>query len=223
MLKLKLLEEKVIEGIIGKKIGMTQIFDEDGTAIPVTVLKAGPCVVVQKKTVERDGYKAVQLGLIEEKPPKKINKPLEGHFKRANVPPVRKLKEFYYDNGDDIKEGAQITLEILEGCEKVNVTGISKGKGFQGVVKRWGFKGGRASHGSMFHRAPGSIGSSTFPARVIKGKRLPGRMGGEKVTVRNLKIVKMDKENHLLMVKGAVPGANGSYVFIKRADFKRKK
>jgi large subunit ribosomal protein L3 len=215
------LEEKVIEGLIGKKIGMTQVFDEDGNAIPVTIIKAGPCLVVQKKIEEKDGYKAVQLGFVEEKPVKKIKKPLEGHFKKANVQPARKLKEFYYDKDENIEVGKEISLDIFEGCDRVNVTGISKGKGFAGVIKRWGFKGGKGSHGSMFHRAPGSIGASTFPARVIKGKKLPGRKGGEKITVRNLKIVKMDKENHLLIVKGAVPGANGSYVYIKRSDFKK--
>ena len=211
----------MIEGLIGKKIGMTQIFDENGNAIPVTIIKVGPCLVVQKKNEEKDGYKAVQLGFVEEKPVKRINKPLEGHFKKANVQPTRKLKEFYYDKDENIEVGKEISLDIFEGCDKVNVTGISKGKGFAGVVKRWGFKGGKGSHGSMFHRAPGSIGASTFPARVIKGKKLPGRKGGEKVTVRNLKIVKMDRENHLLIVKGAIPGANGSYVYIKRSDFKK--
>ncbi len=213
----------MIEGLIGKKIGMTQIFDEEGTIIPVTVIKAGPCVIVQKKTKEKEGYQAIQLGLVEEKPYKKVNKPLEGHFKKANFPPTRKLKEFYYDKDENIKEGSEISLEVLEGCEKVNITGISKGKGFTGVIKRWGFKGGKASHGSMFHRAPGSIGASAFPARVIKGKKLPGRKGGEKVTVKNLEIVKIDKENHLLIVKGAVPGANGSYVYIRRSDFNKNR
>ena len=211
----------MIEGLIGKKIGMTQVFDEDGNAIPVTIIKAGPCLVIQKKIEEKDGYKAVQLGFVEEKPVKRINKPLEGHFKKADVQPARKLKEFYYDKDENIEVGTEISLDIFEGCDRVNITGISKGKGFAGVVKRWGFKGGKGSHGSMFHRAPGSIGASTFPARVIKGKKLPGRKGGEKVTVRNLKIVKMDKENHLLIVKGAVPGANGSYIYIKRSDFKK--
>lgn len=213
----------MIEGLIGKKLGMAQIFDEDGTVIPVTVLKVGPCVVVQKKTLQEDGYQAVQLGLVEQKKPKKINKPLNGHFKKANVPPTRQLKEFYYDGEEDLKLGDQILVDIFKDVGKVNVTGIGKGKGFAGVIKRWGFKGGKASHGSMFHRAPGSIGASAFPSRVIKGKKMPGRMGGERVTVRNLKIIKTDTENHLLLVKGAIPGARGSYVLIKRADFKRNK
>lgn len=215
----------MVEGLIGKKIGMTQIWNENGEVIPVTVIKAGPCVVVQKKTVEKDGYNAVQLGLVEDKPLKKVNKPLAGHFQKANVPPTRILKEFaVLDNFENINVGDIIKVDIFEKDKKVDCTGISKGRGFQGVVKRHGFSGGPASHGSMFHRRPGSIGASTFPARVLKGQRMPGRMGGERVTVRNLEIVKIDKENNILMVKGAIPGYKGSYCFIRKTvDIRSKK
>ncbi len=208
----------MIEGIIGKKIGMTQIWDENGEVVPVTIIKAGPCVVVQKKTVDRDGYNAVQLGFVEEKPVKKVNKPMEGHFKKANIPPTKVLKEFaILGEAEKINVGDTFKVDIFENEKKVDCTGFSKGRGFQGVVKRHGFRGGAASHGSMFHRRPGSIGASSFPSRVLKGQRLPGRMGGEKLTVRNLKIVKIDAENNILMVKGAVPGYKGSYCFIKKS------
>lgn len=211
----------MVEGIIGKKIGMTQIFDEEGNVIPVTVIKAGPCTVIQKKTKDRDGYEALQLGLVEEKPKKHPNKPELGHFKKSGSPVLRVLKEVKYKGPVDLKEGDQILVDIFEVGEKVHVVGISKGKGFQGVVKRHGFAGGDAAHGSMFHRAPGSIGASSFPSRVIKGMRMGGRMGGDRVTVRNLKVVQIDKENHLLVVKGAVPGANGGIVLIKKSSFKK--
>jgi len=207
----------MVEGIIGKKLGMTQVWDENGEVIPVTVIKAGPCVVVQKKTSEKDGYNAVQLGFVEEKPLKKVNKPLEGHFKKANIPPTRILKEFaVLENFEKINVGDIIKVDIFEKDKKVDCTGLNKGKGFQGVIKRHGFKVGAGSHGSMFHRRPGSIGASSFPSRVLKGQRLPGRMGGEKVTVRNLEIVKIDSENNILMVKGAIPGYKGSYCFIRK-------
>ncbi len=207
----------MVEGIIGKKLGMTQVWNENGEVIPVTVIKAGPCVVVQKKSIEKDGYNAVQLGFVEDKPLKKVNKPLEGHFKKSNVPPTRILKEFaVLENFENINVGDIIKVDIFEKDKKVDCTGFSKGRGFQGVVKRHGFKGGAASHGSMFHRRPGSIGASAFPARVLKGQRLPGRMGGERVTVRNLEIVKIDPENNILMVKGAIPGYKGSYCFIRK-------
>ncbi len=211
----------MVEGIIGKKIGMTQIFDEEGNVIPVTVIKAGPCTVIQKKTKDKDGYEALQLGLVEEKPKKHPNKPELGHFKKSGSPVLRVLKEVKYKGTVDLKEGDQILVDIFEVGEKVHVVGISKGKGFQGVVKRHGFAGGDAAHGSMFHRAPGSIGASSFPSRVIKGMRMGGRMGGDRVTVRNLKVVQIDKENHLLVVKGAVPGANGGIVLIKKSSFKK--
>lgn len=212
----------MVEGIIGRKIGMTQIFDEEGNVIPVTIIKAGPCTVIQKKTKEKDGYEALQLGLVEEKPKKHPKKPEIGHFKKSGSPVLKVLREVKYKGPVEIKEGDQILVDIFEVGEKVHVVGVSKGKGFQGVVKRHGFAGGGAAHGSMFHRAPGSIGASSFPSRVIKGMRMGGRMGGDRVTVRNLKVVQVDKENNLLIVKGAVPGANGGIVLIKKGSFKAK-
>ncbi|MCI4445057.1 MAG: 50S ribosomal protein L3 [Candidatus Aminicenantes bacterium] len=212
----------MVEGIIGKKIGMTQVFDEEGNVIPVTVIKAGPCTVIQMKTREKDGYEALQLGLVENKPKKHPKKPEYGHFKRSGSPVLKILKEVKYKGPINIKEGDQLLVDIFEIGEKVNITGISKGKGFQGVVKRHGFAGGDAAHGSMFHRAPGSIGASSFPSRVIKGMRMGGRMGGDTVTIRNLKVIQVDKENNLLLVKGAIPGANGGLVLIKKGSFKAK-
>ncbi len=209
----------MIEGLIGKKIGMTQIFDKDGKVIPVTAIKLGPCVVVQKKTVDRDGYEAVQVGFVEEnKKVKNITKPMVGHFKRAGVPPVKVLKEFKpLVKIDEIKLGDKITFDkIFQINEKVDVTGKSKGKGFQGVMKRHGFHGGRATHGSMFHRAPGSIGASAYPSRVIKGKKMPGHMGDRKVTVKNLELVGMYPDKNVVLLKGAVPGYSGSYVFVRK-------
>ncbi|MGQ9571130.1 MAG: 50S ribosomal protein L3 [Thermodesulfovibrionales bacterium] len=207
----------MVEGLIGKKLGMTQIWSENGEGIPVTVVKAGPCVVVQKKTLEKDGYNAVQLGLIEEKPLRKVNKPMEGHFKKAEIPPTRILKEFaILKDPKEINIGDTIKVDIFANYEKVDCTGYTKGRGFQGVVRRHGFKGGVSSHGSMFHRRLGSIGASSFPSRVLKGQKMPGRMGGEKVTVRNLNIVKIDTENNILMIEGAIPGNNGSYCFIRK-------
>ncbi len=212
----------MVEGLIGKKIGMTQQFDDLGNAIPVTVIQVGPCTVIQKRTVQKDGYSALQLGFVEEKPKRKPNKAQEGHFKKAGIPPARILREFSYRTKDEVKEGDQFFVDIFKVGEKVNVVGTSKGKGFAGVVKRWGFKGGKGSHGSMFHRAPGSIGSSADPSHVLKGKRLPGQMGDERVTVRNLTIIETDKEHNLLVVKGAVPGANGGYLLVKKVNFQAK-
>jgi large subunit ribosomal protein L3 len=194
----------MIEGLIGKKIGMTQQFDDAGNVIPVTILKAGPCTVIQKKTVEKDGYVAVQLGFVEERGVRKPLKPQAGHFKKSGVPVVKKLQEV----------GC-----IFEVGETIHVVGTSKGKGFAGVVKRHHFAGGDASHGSMFHRAPGSIGASSYPSRVVKGMRMGGHMGDERITVRKLKVVATDKDNNLLLVKGAVPGAKGGYVLIKKGTF----
>jgi len=179
----------MVEGLIGKKIGMTQTYDEEGNAFPVTVIKAGPCTVVQKKVKGKDGTTALQLGLVEEKGLKKPKKPIAGHFQKAAVPPVRVLREFRSADQEAVKEGDQVLVDIFEVGEKVHVTGTSKGKGFQGVVKRWGFRGGRASHGSMFHRAPGSIGASSFPSRVTKGKKMGGHMGNDTITVRNLTVL----------------------------------
>jgi large subunit ribosomal protein L3 len=207
----------MVTGLIGKKVGMTQLFAADGTVSPATVLKAGPCVVVQTKTVETDGYEAVQLGYVEPKPTKE-NKPTAGHFKKAGVPATRVRREVRLKaGGEPAKPGDQVTVALFAEGERVDVIGTSKGKGFQGVVKRHHFKGGRASHGSMFHKAPGSIGASSYPSRVVKGMRMGGHMGSDRVTVRNLKVLKIDAENNLLMVEGSVPGAPNSYVTIRKA------
>jgi large subunit ribosomal protein L3 len=206
-----------MQGILGKKLGMTQIYTEKGKVIPVTVIKAGPCLVVQRKTVENDGYEAVQIGLVEDKPPKKVSKPAAGRFEKAGIPPVRRLAEFQLDDGEEAKAGDEVKASIFAENDWVDVAGISKGKGFQGVVKRHGFGGGRATHGSMFHRAPGSIGASAYPSRVYPGMRAGGRMGGERVTVKNLQVVKVDPEQNLLYLRGAVPGAKNGYLAIQRA------
>ena len=209
----------MVEGLIGKKIGITQSFDEQGNVFSVTVTQAGPCTVFQKKTEKKDGYSSIQIGLIEEKGRKKPNKPLTGHSEKAGVPPPKILREFRFIEKAEVKVGDQFFVDIFEKGKKVHITGRSKGKGFAGVVKRWGYHGGKASHGSMFHRRPGSIGASAYPSRVVKGKKLPGHMGDDKVTVRNLIVVRADKENNLLVVKGSIPGANGGYLLIKKADF----
>ena len=208
----------MLTGIIGKKVGMTQLFAQDGTVSPGTVIKAGPCVVVQAKTVETDGYQAVQVGLVEDRPAR-VRKPLAGHYKKAGVPPTRVRRELKVAKGAEApKAGDQILVNTLfNNGDRVDVIGISRGKGFQGVIKRHNFRGGAATHGSMFHRAPGSIGASSFPSRVVKGMRAAGRMGGERVTTRNLKVVSVDAENNLLVVRGAVPGAPGGYVVVRKA------
>jgi large subunit ribosomal protein L3 len=205
-----------MDGILGRKIGMTQIYVEDGTAIPVTVIKAGPCLVVQRRTAEKDGYEAVQIGLVEERPAK-VSKPEAGHFKKAGVAPVRRVEEFELVAGEELNAGDEIRASIFQEKDWVDVVGTSKGKGYQGVMKRHGFAGGRGSHGSMFHRAPGSIGSSAFPSRVFKGMRMGGRMGGERVTTKNLQIVKIDADQNLIYVRGAVPGPKTGYLAIRRA------
>jgi large subunit ribosomal protein L3 len=210
----------MVTGIIGKKVGMTQVFDADGTVHPATVIKAGPCVVVQAKNAQTDGYEAVQLGLVEDHAPKG-NKPTVGHFKKANVPATRVRREVKVAAGgtDDTaaKPGDQVLVSIFKDGERVDVIGTSRGKGFQGVVKRHHFGGGAATHGSMFHRAPGSIGASSFPSRVVKGMRAAGRMGGDRITTHNLKVLRVDAENHLLIVEGSVPGAPESYVTVRKA------
>jgi large subunit ribosomal protein L3 len=207
----------MVTGLIGKKVGMTQLFAADGTVSPATVLKAGPCVVVQTKTVETDGYEAVQIGFVDEKPTKE-NKPTTGHFKKAGVPATRVRREVRIKaGGEPAKPGDQVNVSVFAEGERVDVIGTSKGKGFQGVVKRHHFKGGRASHGSMFHKAPGSIGASSYPSRVVKGMRMGGHMGADRVTVRNLKVLKIDAENNLLMVEGSVPGGPNGYVMIRKA------
>ena len=205
-------------GILGKKIGMTQIFRPDGQVVPVTLLKAGPCMVVQRKTPTVDGYDAVQLGLVEFIKPARINRPRTGHLKKANVEGARFLKEFKLRPGDDdLKPGDQVLVNQFQPGAKVDVIGVSKGRGFAGVVKRHHFRGGESTHGSMFHRAPGSIGASSFPSRVLPGMRMAGQMGNEQVTVRNLEVVDVDTEDNVLVVKGAVPGPNGGYVVVRRA------
>ena len=206
-----------VTGIIGRKVGMTQVFEADGSAVPATVIKAGPCVVVQTKTAQTDGYEAVQIGLVDDTTPK-VNKPTAGHFKKANVPPTRVRREVKVAaGGDALKAGDQVLANIFAAGDRVDVIGTSRGKGFQGVMKRHHFAGGAATHGSMFHRAPGSIGASSFPSRVIKGMRAAGRMGGDRVTTRNLKVVSVDAEQHLLVLRGAVPGAPEGIVIIRRA------
>ena len=207
----------MVTGIIGKKVGMTQLFGDDGSVQPATVIKAGPCVVVQRKTASSDGYEAVQLGLVDERPAN-VSKPLAGHYKKANVPPTRVRREVKLAGADgDPKPGDQVLVSMFTNGDKVDVIGISRGKGFQGVVRRHHFAGGAATHGSMFHRAPGSIGASSFPSRVIKGMRAAGRMGADRITVRNLSVVKVDADQHLLVVSGAIPGAPGGYVVIRKA------
>ena len=197
---------------------MTQVFDDDGRVVPVTVLKAGPCVVVQRKSVSRDGYEAIQVGLVDYLKEKLVNKPAKGHFAKAGVEPVRYLREFRLAPGEEgLQPGDRILAEHFRPRERVDVLGVSKGKGFQGVVKRHNFRGGGATHGSMFHRAPGSIGQSADPARVFKGVRLPGRMGGNRVTVQGLEIVEVHPDDDVILVRGAVPGARGGYVAIRRA------
>lgn len=207
----------MVNGIIGRKVGMTQIFDADGTVHPATVIKAGPCVVVQAKTAQTDGYEAVQLGLVEERPAK-VGKPLAGHFKKAGVPPTRVRREVKQAAGSEpVKVGDQVLASIFNAGERVDIVGNGRGKGFQGVVTRHHFGGGAATHGSMFHRAPGSIGASSFPSRVVKGMRMGGRMGGQQTTVHNLKVLKVDVENNLLIVEGGIPGAPSAYVVIRKA------
>jgi large subunit ribosomal protein L3 len=207
----------MVTGIIGRKVGMTQVFDADGTVHPATVIKAGPCVVVQAKNKQGDGYEAVQLGFVEETPAKS-NKPTQGHFKKANVPATRVRREVKLAAGGDApKAGDQVLVSIFADGERVDVIGTSRGKGFQGVVRRHHFAGGAATHGSMFHRAPGSIGASSFPSRVVKGMRAAGRMGGDRVTTRNLKVLRVDADNHLLLVEGSVPGAPSGYVVVRKA------
>jgi large subunit ribosomal protein L3 len=207
----------MITGIIGKKVGMTQVFDPDGTVHPATVIKAGPCVVVQAKNAQSDGYEAVQLGLVEERPAK-VGKPMAGHYKKANVPPTRVRREVKVAaGGDALKAGDQVLVSIFNTGDRIDVIGTGRGKGFQGVVRRHHFAGGAATHGSMFHRAPGSIGASSFPSRVVKGMRAAGRMGGGRVTIRNLKVLRVDADNHLLIVQGGIPGAPTGYLLVRKA------
>jgi large subunit ribosomal protein L3 len=205
-----------VQGIIGRKVGMTQVYAEDGRALPVTVIEAGPCVVVQRKAPGKDGYSAVQLGLVEGRKPKRVTKPMKGHFEKAGLPPCRVLREFRVQDGAEVKVGDKVSVGMFAPGDTVHVSGVSKGKGFQGVIKRHHFRGGAATHGSMFHRAPGSIGASAFPSRVLKGMRAAGHMGTDRVTVRNLQVVRVDAERNLLVLRGSVPGAGGGYLVIRK-------
>jgi large subunit ribosomal protein L3 len=212
----------MINGIIGKKVGMTQLFAADGTVTPVTVIKAGPCVVVQKKSAAgRDGYDAVQLGLVEERPVKlkNVTKPMQGHFEKtgAGTPPTRVLKEIRLSDGAEVNVGDKVLVDQFAEGDSIELVGKSKGRGFQGTVKRHHFNRGPESHGSMNVRRPGSIGQSAYPSRVIKGTRSSGHMGDARVTIKGLTVARVDVENNLLMIRGAVPGANGSVVVVKKA------
>jgi large subunit ribosomal protein L3 len=213
----------MVNAILGRKLGMTQIFAENGDVVPVTVLKAGPCVVIQRKTVGKDGYEAVQLGLVELPGPKRLTKALEGHFKKAGANPVRFLREVRLASGSgDVKVGDKVLVDRFAVNEYVDVTGVSKGKGFAGFHKRHHFGGGGGSHGSMFHRAPGSIGASAFPSRVLKGMRAAGHMGADRVTVRNLRVIRVLPDDNTLLVRGAVPGPDGGYVVVRKAKAPHK-
>ena len=206
----------MISGLLGKKIGMTRIFTPDGRWIEVTVVEAGPCTVVQRKTKDRDGYDAVQLGFGAVKE-SRCTKPLKGHFEKAGVAPVRNLKELRISEDSEIKTGDEVKADIFEEGDRVDVSGVSKGKGFAGVIKRHGFKGGPGGHGSHFHRAPGSIGQSADPAKVYKNKKMPGHMGNRKVTVQNIEVVTVDAAKNILMLRGCVPGANGGLVVVRKS------
>lgn len=204
-----------MKGILGKKLGMTHIFIEDGRSIPVTVIEAGPCCVIQIKTKENDGYEAVKVGFAEIRKEKKVSKPMSGVFKKAGVKPYRIIKEFKMG---DLKVGDFVTVGMFNKGDIVKVSGISKGKGFQGVMKRHNYAGGPGSHGSMFNRAPGSIGASSYPSRVWKNKGLPGHMGSETTTVKNLRVVEIRPDQNILMLRGAVPGAAGTYIEIRKEE-----
>jgi large subunit ribosomal protein L3 len=212
-----------VNGIIGIKLGMTQVFAEDGAMVPCTVMQAGPCVVVQRRGKQTDGYEAVQLGLVEFVKPQRISKAMAGHFKKVDLAPMRMLREIRLDeSNDDTKVGDRVLVDRFAPGEWVDVTGVSKGKGFQGGVKRWHYRGGDATHGSMFHRAPGGIGASSFPSRVWPGQHFPGHMGHERKTIKNLRVVKIDAEENLLLVRGAVPGPTGGYLLIRKSKRAKK-
>ena len=206
----------MINGLIGRKMGMTQVYDESGQVIPVTVVQAGPCVVTHLKTTEKDGYDAVQLGLVESKTPRKLSKAEIGHLKKNSIAPLRHLREFSCDPGSELTVGDQVLVNSFQPKEKIIISGVTQGKGFQGVIKRHGFGGGRQTHGSHFKRAPGSIGQCATPSRVFPGKRMPGQMGSRKMTTKNLEVVQVIEEQNLLLVKGAVPGAKGGLVTIRK-------
>src|SRR5579862_3714037 len=207
-----------VTGILGIKLGMTQVIAEDGTSVPCTVMQAGPCVVVQRRTKSKDGYDAVQLGLVEFIKSERVNKAMTGHFKKAGAAPLRLLREVRLEeSADETKVGDRVLVDRFAEGELVDVTGVSKGKGFAGGVKRWHYAGGDATHGSMFHRAPGGIGASSFPSRVWKGQHFPGHLGNARVTSKNLRVVKIDADENLLLVRGAVPGPRGAYILIRKA------
>ena len=203
-------------GILGKKLGMTQVFDTEGKVIPVTMIEAGPCTVIQRKTAQRDGYEAVQIGFGAARA-HKVDKPMLGHFQKAGKGTFRALQEIRLEGSEPLDVGAEIKVDIFKEGDVVDVMGHTKGRGFTGVVKRWSFRGGRATHGSMFHRAPGSIGASAWPSRVIKNMKMAGHYGNERVTILNLRVVGVQPEKNLLLVRGAVPGAKNSLVFVRRA------
>jgi len=207
----------MVNGLIGKKIGMTQLLQDDGTMVPVTIVQAGPCVVVQKKTTLKDGYDAIQLGFVEFIKPKNVTKPMGGHFKKANAAPMRVLREMRTAGEAALNPGDKVMVDMFNANEKVHVVGTSKGRGFAGFVKRHHFGGGRASHGSMFHRAPGSIGASAYPSRVVKGMRMAGHLGAARITVQNIQVARVDQENNLLYLRGAVPGPNGGYLVVEKS------
>lgn len=209
------------KAILAKKLGMTQIFDETGKVIPVTVVEAGPNAVVQKKTVENDGYDAVQVGFVDLKD-KKANKPVKGHFAKAGVTPKKFIKELRLDDVSALNVGDEIKADIFEAGDKVDVAGISKGKGYAGTIKRWGQHRGPMTHGSGYHRGPGSMGMCSDPGRVFKGKRLPGHMGVDRVTVQNLAVVRVDAEKNIVLIKGGLPGPKGGLLIIKNTVKGRK-
>lgn len=210
-------------GMLGKKLGMTRIFDSEGKVVPATVIEAGPCYVLQVKTLENDGYKAVQLGF-DKKKENRVIKPLKGHFKKANVSPLRFIKEIRTDAADQYKAGEVIAADIFQENDFVDVTGTSIGKGFQGGMKRWGWRGGPSSHGSTHHRTVGSVGASSFPSRIFKGHHMPGRMGGDTVTVQKLRVLKVDKDTNTILVEGSIPGHKNSYLILRTSKraLKRK-
>jgi large subunit ribosomal protein L3 len=210
----------MLSGLLGKKVGMTQMYTEDGRLLPVTLIQAGPCSVMQVKTIENDGYSAIQLGF-DDKKRKNAKKPEIGHAAKASLEPKRFVREVMPEVGADIKLGQSVTVDIFNDVKKIDVTGVTKGKGFAGVMKRWNFKGGLNTHGSTRHRPPGSISSNTDPGRVIRGKKMAGRLGGERVTIKNIDVVKIDKDKNLLFVKGAVPGHNGSYLILNKAKVEK--
>lgn len=209
-----------MKSLLGKKLGMTQVFDEEGQLVPVTVIEAGPCSVVQRKTAATNGYEAVHLGFGVQKP-ERLTKPLAGHFKKAGVDTMRELREVRVEADDAAKAGDTVTAAIFEDVKFVDVLGVTKGKGFQGVQKRHHFGGGRATHGSHFHRTTGSIGMKEHPGRVLKGKKMPGQMGRTKITVQNIKVVQVRADENLILLQGAVPGANGTTLVLREA-LKRK-